>query len=483
MTDTTPDATTADSAAPPDSPAVTRAAAQPDWPAQPDSSVGAPAAASTLPGLVTPEELASLRAAVEADLADYMRDLQRLVDIDCGSYTKIGVDEVGSWVEATMTDLGMRVERHPEERFGDTLIGDLVGSGDGPHVLLIGHMDTVFDAGTVAQRPFALDGRRATGPGISDMKSGLLAGFYALRALRTLLSGQAPGGRDGQGSQHPPGSAHPEWLPGGGITYVVNPDEEIGSPVSTPHIRDRAAHADVALVLEGARANGDIVSSRKGILDLRLRYTGRAAHAGVEPEKGRSAVLSAAHAIVALHALNGRWPGVTVNAGVVHGGTRPNVVAEEASVEVDVRAVDREALEQAEAAVRAIAAAPAIPDTSCEVETMARWWPMERSAGAIHLVHRAVDLAAGLGFELRDAATGGASDANTTSGMGVPSIDGLGPIGGNDHGPAEYIELDSIVPRVTLLAALMLALLRDPEVARWREERRGEREAQAVTAA
>lgn len=469
MTDTTPDVTTAGP------------------PAQSDL------AASTLPGLVAPGELASLRAAVQADLADYMRDLQRLVDIDCGSYTKFGVDQVGAWVEATMTGLGMRVERRPDQRFGDTLIGVLEGKGDGPLLLLIGHMDTVFDPGTVAQRPFALDGRRATGPGVSDMKSGLLAGFYALRALRALLSGQGHGSQDGQGPQgsphrspqgphHPPGAGHSSWLPWGGITYVVNPDEEIGSPVSTPHIRERAAHADVALVLESARANGDIVSSRKGILDLRLRYSGRAAHAGVEPEKGRSAVLSAAHAIVALHALNGRWPGVTVNAGVVHGGTRPNVVAEEASLEVDVRAVEREALEQAEAAVRAIAAAPAVPDTGCEVEIMARWWPMERSAGAMHLVRRAVDLAAGLGFELRDAATGGASDANTTSGMGVPSIDGLGPIGGNDHGPAEYIELDSIVPRVTLLAALMLAVLRDPDVVRWREERRGEREAEAAPA-
>ena len=202
--------------------------------------------------------------------------------------------------------------------------------------------------------------------------------------------------------------------------FVANPDEEIGSPVSTPVISAHALTVDVALVMEGARANGDIVSSRKGIADFELRITGRAAHAGVEPEKGRSAVLEAAHKIVALHALNGRWPGVTVNAGVVRGGTRPNVVAAETIIQVDLRSVQRATLEAAEAAIRAIAAANTVPDTTCEVVVMGRFWPMEKLERSARLVDHAVAIAGGLGFPLRDAATGGASDANTIAGLGVP---------------------------------------------------------------
>ncbi|TMD26588.1 MAG: M20 family metallopeptidase, partial [Chloroflexi bacterium] len=159
------------------------------------------------------------------------------------------------------------------------------------------------------------------------------------------------------------------------------------------------------------------------------------------------------------------WPGVTCNVGVIHGGTRPNVVAEEARLEVDLRAITRPDLEAAEAEVRALIARPAVPDVTIDLEPMARWWPMEKLDRSSLLVDTAVALAGRLGFDLRDAATGGASDANTTAGMGVASLDGLGPIGGMDHSPAEYLEVDS-----TLLAALLLALARDPVVAGWRAE-------------
>jgi glutamate carboxypeptidase len=279
------------------------------------------------------------------------------------------------------------------------------------------------------------------------MKSGLLAGLYALKALI--------GERGG--------------LPFERLVFIANPDEEIGSPTSTPHIREMAAGMDVALVLECGRANGDIVSARKGILDLRLVVNGRAAHAGVEPEKGRSAVLEAARIVRELHELNGRWPGVTVNVGRVVGGTRPNVVAERCTLEVDVRAVEREALEIAEAEIRAIAEATEVPDTTVEFEPMARWWPMEKQARSGRLVEHAQGVAGVLGFEVHDALTGGASDANSTSGMGIPSLDGLGPIGGNDHAPAEYLDVDSVVPRTTMLAGLLLAIAADPEVLAWRD--------------
>jgi glutamate carboxypeptidase len=310
-------------------------------------------------------------------------------------------------------------------------------------------MDTVFDPGTAAARPFTITDGIATGPGVTDMKSGLLAGLYAIKALLAVGDG----------------------LPFERLVFVANPDEEIGSPTSTPHIVAIAPDMDVTLVLECARANGDVVSSRKGILDLRIDVNGRAAHAGVEPEKGRNAILEAARIVRDLHDLNGRWPGVTVNVGVIEGGTRPNVVPEHCSLEVDVRAVARDALEIAEAEIRSIALATVVPDVTVDFVPMARWWPMEKLDRSARLVDHAKAVAGRLGFTVDDAATGGASDANTTSGLGIPSLDGLGPIGGNDHAPAEYLEVDSVVPRTALVAGLLLAIARDPEVLAWRQGR------------
>ena len=403
---------------------------------------------------VSSDELSALRAGVQEAYDGFVADLAMLVGIDCGSYTKAGVDRVGRWTASFLEGLGARVELVPDDSLGDTVVGVFDGEVSGPSVLLIGHMDTVFDPGTAAERPFTTDGTRAYGPGVTDMKAGLLAGLYALRTLRAF----GPGGSAG-------------WLPVGRLVVIANPDEEIGSPVSTPVIRRHAAESDVALVLECARANGDIVSSRKGVADLLLTLTGRAAHAGVEPEKGRSAILEAAHKTVALHALSGRWPGVTCNVGVVRGGTRPNVVASEARLEVDLRATTRDSMEAAEAELREVCERSTVPDVTCRAEERHRHWPMEKLERSSRLVDHAVGLAAGIGFALTDAATGGASDANTTAGMGVPTIDGLGPVGGNDHSPAEYLELDSIVPRVSLLAGLLLAIGRDETVAGWRTER------------
>ena len=397
--------------------------------------------------LLPASELTRIRSAVDALLPDFMVDLRTLVDIDCGSYTKAGVDEVGRWVAGFLRGLGASVEVVADATYGDTVVATFDSGRPGPTVLLIGHMDTVFDPGTVAERPFRTDGNIAYGPGVTDMKGGLLTGLYALKALRD-LGGDA-------------------WNPVGRIVFVANPDEEIGSPVSTPVIRWLAQDADAALVLECARANGDFVSSRKGILDVELRITGRAAHAGVEPEKGRSALLEAAHKVIALHALNGRWEKVTVNAGVIRGGTRPNVVTESCAIQVDMRAVERATLEAVEAAVREIAATSTVPDTTCEVVVMGRHWPMEKLERSTRLVDHTIALAAGLGFATTDAATGGASDANTTAGMGVASIDGLGPIGGNDHAPSEYLEIDSIAPRTALVAALLQAIGADPVIAEW----------------
>lgn len=379
-------------------------------------------------------DLSALRRIVDARLPAFLAELETMVNIDCGSYTPEGVNRIANMVADALAGLGARVERHPHQppeggrQLGDVVVGRL--DGEGRRILLIGHMDTVFEAGTAAARPFRVKGDRATGAGVTDMKAGLLAGLHAIGALH-------------EAGEHP------------AITFVANPDEEIGSPFSTSIIRKLAPGHDVVLVLECARANGDIVSARKGIADFHLTITGRAAHAGVEPEKGRSAIVEAAHQVLALHELNGRWPTVTVNAGVIHGGTRPNVVAEQCELQVDLRAATRDAFDAVAAEVARIAETPTVADVRTKVQRIASHPPMEKTPAAARLVAQAVEIANELGFELRDAATGGASDANTTAAMGLPTLDGLGPVGGDDHSVDEWLDVTSIVPRTTLLAALI----------------------------
>jgi glutamate carboxypeptidase len=389
-------------------------------------------------------DLAALRASIEPRLPQFLADLERLVNIDCGSYTRAGVDEVGRWVAAFMERLGARVEARPDPdgTLGDTIVGTFEGPPGRPRILLIGHMDTVFDPGTVAERPFRIDGNIATGPGVTDMKAGVLAGLYALQAI-----GAVPFER---------------------LTFIANPDEEIASPSSTPHIREAAADADVALVLECGRANGNIVSARKGIADVNVVVHGRAAHAGIEPEKGRHAILEAARIVREVQDLNGSWPGVTFNVGTIRGGTRPNVVPDRCEMEIETRSATGDGLDAAIAAVGELVARTGIPDTTAEASVGYSWRPMEKTERSARLAEHAKEVGRRLGMEFDDQLTGGASDANTTSGMGVPTLDGLGPVGGNDHAPSEYLEIDSIVPRTAMLAALLHEIAADPVVLEWR---------------
>ena len=381
-----------------------------------------------------------LRELAATRYEDYLDLLERMVNVDCGSYSRAGVDRIGEMCEAAFHEHGWSVERRAhlptpgDRQLGDLVIGSLGGSG-GKRVLLIGHMDTVFDDGTAAARPFRVHGDKAYGPGVSDMKGGLLAGLYATHALRDA-------GFDGFER----------------ITYVCNPDEEIGSPFSGPVIRTLAAEHDAALVLECARADGSIVSARKGVSDYVIRIRGRAAHAGVEPDKGRSAVLEAAHKVIAISALHGRWRGVTCNVGVLRGGTRPNVVPEEAVLEVDLRSPDPATLAEGERAIEEICRHHTISDIEVEVRHEAWHRPMEKTGASQRLVDVAVEVAGELGLEVRDTATGGASDGNTTSAAGCPTLDGLGPIGGGAHASDEWLDLASVVPRVAMLAGIIARL-------------------------
>jgi glutamate carboxypeptidase len=368
--------------------------------------------------------------------------LEELVNTDSGSYDADGVNAVADRCEVLLRDRGWRVERlgFPAangQLTGDALVARLRGQLDprdgGRSVLLSAHMDTVFPRGAAAQRPFELrsDGR-AYGPGVCDDKAGIVAGITAADAV--VAAG------DGRFSE---------------IILLLTPDEEIGSPASMDLVRATAEEADFALCLECARENGDLVSARKGVADIRIEITGRAAHAGVEPERGIDASLEAAHKVISLHDLNERWPGVTVNVGVIRAGLRRNVVCPHAELEVDLRAWTVDDFDNAAEAIRAIAETSTITGARGRARILTRYPPWERTRATEALAAAAAEVAEQLGFSVAAAATGGSADANTIASTGTPTLDGLGPIGGDDHSPSEWMDVTTFVPRVALLGALI----------------------------
>jgi glutamate carboxypeptidase len=369
-----------------------------------------------------------ITAWLAARLDAYLAELRALCAIECPTSSKPGVDEAGAWVRSWAAARGWAIRTFPDPTAGDGIVVTVHGTGR-LRAMLVAHLDTVYPVGTAAERPVREEAGRLIGPGTADNKSGLLSGLYAAAALAELA---------------------PERF--AMLSVVCGGDEETDSRASGAMLRELAPAYDFALVLEAARENGDIVSARKGNGMFTLEVTGRAAHAGVEPEKGASAVLALAHQIVALQALNGTRPGLTVNVGVIGGGSVPNAVPDSAWARVDVRIGAPEDVAPVEAAIHALAATEYVPGTQTQVRDGWGFPPMARTPAIARLVERTQACAQELGFRVNDAATGGVSYANLLAGAGLPVLDGLGPIGGLDHSPREYIEIDSIVPRTALLA-------------------------------
>jgi glutamate carboxypeptidase len=376
---------------------------------------------------------------LEEKLEAYLQDLRSLVSMDSGSQDKSGVDAVNDWLEARLTALGFAVERYPQQALGDNLLAQRQGKGHG-RVLLLGHSDTVYPPGTAAKRPLTIRENAILGPGVGDMKSGLLSGIYAFEAL------QATGFDDFDT-----------------LLFLSVSDEETEPRPSIPLIRSTSRQADAVLTLEAARENGNIVTARKSVKWYTIEAFGRSAHAGVEPEKGSNAILTLAHHLGALDRLNGMRPGGTVNVGYIEGGSLPSVVADYAKMRLDLRAFSADDMESLEEAMVEQIGRTVVPGVrvTATLEEGSYSPAMERTASVIKLEQLAQQAAREIGFEVRGAATGGASDASIAAAEGVSTLDGLGPIGGLDHGPDEYIELDSIVPRTALLAKLIKAIALD----------------------
>jgi glutamate carboxypeptidase len=364
----------------------------------------------------------------------FLDELRGWVNLDSGSFDKADVDRLGAIVHRRLEAAGFAVDVHAQADYGDHLVATHEGSGT-RRLLLIGHMDTVFSAGDAVQRPFAIRDGRAYGPGIFDMKSGLLAGIYALEMAAESL-----------------GSF-------GRVTVLCNSDEEIGSPSSTPLVRALAGEADAVLVLEPVRAPQAVTVARKGTATYTLTVRGLSAHAGVMPDAGRNAILEMAHLIVALQGLHNSIPTVSLNVGGITGGGRRNVVPDFAEAIFEMRAATADAFAQAKAAIEALILAPrVVPDTIAVLASGPEHQPLEFTDGARRIFAIAASVASELGLHLEPISTGGASDGNTAGGMGVPTLDGLGLVGQSSHNPDEHIIIDAIPVRLALLAGLIARL-------------------------
>lgn len=367
----------------------------------------------------------------------YLNDLKTIVNIDSGTFTKAGIDRVGAYLQERFQEFGFSTRFDRQEYYGDHLIATHRGkTADGPRILLIGHIDTVLPEGEAARRPFAIsqrDGARiATGPGVLDMKSGVLIGMYALHLLI-----------EGQEANY------------SNVTFLCNSDEEVGSPSSRPLVQDLAQQADAVLVLEPGRTRETIVSSRKGCGQYRVEVHGLSAHAGVEPQRGRNAILELSFQVQKMQALNGTIPGATLSVGIVRGGERTNVVPDYAYFDMDVRTSDQGSLKALEAAMRQVTSQNELQGTRITLSGSMLCQPFERNSHNTRLIEVAREAGHELGLKIQDVGSGGASDANTTAAMGIPTLDGLGAGGGLAHNPGEFIELDYLPTRIALVAGLV----------------------------
>jgi len=386
---------------------------------------------------VDPQEYAALAAYTDERSDAMVAALADLVGQESPSTDKQALDALAGLLAERWRDAGAEVQILADPTAGNHVRASVPGravSEAGPQaVLLLGHYDTVWPVGTLARRPFRVDGERALGPGVCDMKSGLVIAEFALRAIAALdLPLRRP------------------------VVMLMNSDEEVGSHTSRAQIESAAREAACVLVLEPSIPGGALKTARKGVGSFRLEVRGRAAHAGVAPQEGVSAIEELARQILKLHAMTNLDVGTTVNVGVIEGGTRSNVVAARATAQIDVRAWTRAEATRIGAAIHALK--PFNPSAAISVRGGFGRFPMERTQGTVKLFETAQRVGQSLGIPLSEGSSGGGSDGNFTAAIGVPTLDGLGAVGDGSHAEHEYIELASLPARAALLAGLLCEL-------------------------
>jgi glutamate carboxypeptidase len=365
--------------------------------------------------------------------------LREVVNLDSGSYDKAGVDAVGARFIRFFQEHGLLTSVETNERFGDAIHIRLDDkpSNERP-IVLMGHRDTVFPKGEVARRPFRIEGGRAYGPGVVDMKGGLVLNAFVLAAFKRFGGAPSP------------------------LAGLITSDEEIASPSSRPVIERVGRQARCVFNSEPGRPSGNIVTSRKGGVFLAFEITGKAAHSGGNFEKGISAIGELAHKIVALHKLTDLKRGITVNVGLVKGGQSVNTTAPQAEGQIDLRYVKPEQRAPAIAALQAIIDKATVPGTTAKLEIKGEFLPVSATPEAEELFGCYQAAAADAGLEIAGEFSGGCADSGFTSAVGCPTLCGVGPVGANAHTAEEYLDVETLVPRAQAMA---LAILRLPATA------------------
>jgi glutamate carboxypeptidase len=373
---------------------------------------------------------------LQARESEMIRLTRQFVECESPSRDRAAVNRLVELAADTLAPLSA-IRRHPGGDYGDHLVCDVrtPGPTNGPNsVLVLGHTDTVWPLGTLRSMPFRVEDGRLWGPGVFDMKAGIVLFVFAVEAL------------------------HEADLPvDAQVRLELNSDEEVGSPSSRELTTTNAASCQAVLVLEPATGlTGKLKTARKGVGGFRVVVHGKAAHAGLDFQAGASATLELARQLERIAEFTKLERGITVNPGVIGGGTQSNVVAAEAWAEIDVRVLrqeDAQALEQAFHALR-----PLDPRCSIEITGGLNRPPMVRSAKTVELFRKAQSCARELGMELEESASGGASDGNFTAALGIPTLDGLGAVGEGAHAAHESILVGRMADRAALIAKLLAAL-------------------------
>ena len=362
--------------------------------------------------------------------------LERLVNIDSGTGSEKGLDQVGAMVAAEVKKLGMRVEYSPAAApaVGKNLVATLTGTGKA-RILLMAHMDTVFVDGTAAARPFRIQGERAYGPGVMDNKGGIVTAIYAIKLLQQM-----------------------KFTNFAQITLMLNTNEETFSKGTRGLIETLAKQHDAVLSMEPGRPADGLVVWRKGSADLRIDVKGKSSHAGVAPEAGRNAAMEAAHQMLQMANLGDSSKATTVNFTVFKSGERPNVIPNAATVLGDMRVRQVDEFERVEKEMARLAEKKLIPDTEVKTSVTRGMSPMPANPATEALAARAQAIYGELGLKLTMEGSGGAADANYASNTGAPTLDGFGIVGGGIHTEDEYAEMNSIAPRLYLLTRMLMEL-------------------------
>lgn len=371
----------------------------------------------------------AIESYLEMKMPEMNSMLEQLVNIDSGSYYKEGVDKIGKIIREKFEEIGMYVKVHRETEFGDHLEIKYKEDSE-PEIIIIAHMDTVFPIGEAERRPYKIIGDKAYGPGVSDEKASHVSVLYALKALME-------NGSDAYKNVH----------------LIFNSDEEVGSRTSKAIIKEAAEGKAFSLVVESGRPGDAIVTERKGIGRFIFDVKGKSAHAGVEPERGKSAIEELAHKVIKLQNLNDLEQGLSVNVGLIQGGISSNTIAPEAQAQVDVRVKNMDQANEITSKITEIANEEEVKGTTTELSGRIGRPPMEKVEGTEKLLD--VIRAAGeeIGMSIQEVSTGGGSDAAYTSIEGVPTVDGMGPLGEFSHSETdEYVDLKTFPKRTALLA-------------------------------